>query len=80
MSDYEQEMVQCEKQGVYLTPDMYELVFLLHLKSHSVWALPYFFVVLATPIVILMVAPLHHPHSTWRRYVVKLLVGAVDAT
>ena len=23
VSDYEQEMVQCEKQGVYLTPDMY---------------------------------------------------------
>ena len=40
VSDYEQEMVQCEKQGVYLTPDMYELVFLLHLKSLSVWALP----------------------------------------
>jgi hypothetical protein len=23
VSDYEQEMVQCERQGVYLTPDMY---------------------------------------------------------
>ncbi len=25
VSDYEQEMVQCEKQGVYLTPDMYAI-------------------------------------------------------